>query len=93
MNTGVLVSFPIMISSGYVPRYMPSSGVVESYDSFIPSFLRNLHTILHSDCINLYFHQQCKSVPLSQHLLQYLLFVHFFDDSHSDRCEVIDTSL
>jgi len=43
MNIGVHVSFSIMISSGY----MPSSGSVVSNDSFIPSFLRNPHTILH----------------------------------------------
>ena len=27
---------------------MPSSGILGSYGSFIPSFLRNFHTILHS---------------------------------------------
>ena len=34
MNTGVHVSFQIMVFSGC----MPSSGIAGSYDSFIPSF-------------------------------------------------------
>ena len=71
MNTGVYLFFSVMVSSGY----MASSGIVESYGSFIPSLLKNLHTILHSGCINLHFHQQCKKVPFSLHPLQYLLFV------------------
>ena len=67
VSTGVHVSFSVMIFSGY----MPSSGIVGSYDSLIPRFLRTLHTALHSGCINLYSHQQCKKIfsTPSQHLL------------------------
>ena len=38
-------------------------GVSGSYSKFIPSFLRNLPTVLHTDYIHLHSHQQCKSVP------------------------------
>ena len=49
----VHVSVSVMISSGF----MPSGGIIGSHGSFIPSFLKTLHTVVHSGCISLHSHQ------------------------------------
>ena len=73
MSNGIYVSFSTLVSTGYVPRREISG----SYGDFIPSPLRNIHTIFHSGYISLHSHQQHRSIPFSPHPLQHLLFVDF----------------
>ena len=73
MNNGMHASLSILVS----PEYMSRSRIAVLYGVFMSSFLRYLHNIFFSCCINSHYRQQCKSVPFSPYPLQHLLFVDF----------------
>ena len=85
MNNGIHVSLSILVSSGY----MPMSWIAGSYDGFIPSFLRNLHTIFHSGCINFTFLPKMQECSLFFTPSPAFTVCSLFDDGHSDQSEVI----
>ena len=74
MNIAVHVSLSVLVSSVCMPR----SGIARSHGSSISSFLRKLHTVLHSGCASLHLYLHCKNVPCSPHPLQHLLLADFW---------------
>ena len=85
MSIGVHMSFRIMVFSGYMLR----NSTAGSYGVLF-SLLRNRHTVLHSGCINLHSHQTTvqEGSLFSTPSLAFIVS-RFFDDGHSDQCEVI----
>ena len=59
MNMGGHISFSMKVLSVYMPR----SGKAGPYGISIFSFLRTLHTIVHSGCANVHSHRQGRKAP------------------------------
>ena len=72
VNTGVHVSFQIIVCSGYMPR----SGIAGSHDKSTFSFLRTLHIVPHGGWTNLHSHRQLGGFPFI-HILSSIY--HFLD--------------
>ena len=80
--------FKLVYVCVFFPLEQLKSGFAEPYDGFVFNFLRNLHIVFHSSCISLHSQQTRIRVPISPHAHQHIIYC-FFDNTHSDRCEVI----
>ena len=82
MNIGVHVSLSDLVSS----VCMPKSGIAGSYSSSVSSFLRNLHTVLHSGYTSLHPTNSVRGFPF---LRPAFIVCRLFDSSHSDWHETV----
>lgn len=63
----------VLISFEFIPR----NEIAGSYGCSIFNFLMNFHTVYHSGCTNLQYHQSCTWILFSTHPCEHLLFLVF----------------
>ena len=85
VNIWVHVSFSVLVFSGH----MPSKGIVGSHGIFIPCLLSDLHTVLHSGWYQFTFPPTVQEASFFSTTSAAFIVCIFFDDGHSDLCEVI----
>ena len=85
MNIGVHVSFSILVSSGYMPR----NGIAGSYGGFIPSFFKESPYHLPQWLYQFTFPPTVQEHSLFSTSSPAFIVCRYFDDGHSDWCEVI----
>ena len=80
VKTRVHVSFSVRVFSEHMPR----NGIVGLYGNSVFSFLRNPHILLHSGCISLLSHQQCRRFLFLYVLSSICYLLTFWWYGHSD---------
>jgi hypothetical protein len=73
-----IVEHGFLLQVGASSGYMPRNGIAGSSGSIISNFQMNRQTDFHSGCTSLQSHHQWRSVPLSPHHHQHLLWPEFF---------------
>ena len=77
----------------YAEQFISGKLVYKRFSPFehnsIFSFLRKCHTVFHRGSINLHSHQECKKIPFFSTPSPTFIVYRFFDDGHSDWCEVL----
>ena len=87
INNGIHVSFPTLVSSGYMPR----SGIAVSYGGFIPFFFffKEISILSSIVALSIYIPTNRQECSLFSTSSPAFIVCRLFDDGHPDRCEVI----
>ena len=87
MMVQISVQVPAFDSFGYIQN--PEVKLID-HMVILFNFLSSYHTIFHSRCTTLHFHQLCTKVPVSPHHHQHIVL--FFDDQYPNVCQMVSCS-